>query len=75
MTKVQKYRDMQVHIVGTDLSSAFDTIDRVKLLDILEPLISADELRMVKCLLADTTLELKMYGVETEKFHSNVGSP
>ena len=75
LAKVQLYVDLKVFIVGTDLSSAFDTIDRQKLLQIVESLIDEDEMRMLKCLLSRTELELKMPDAKTEPFPSNVGSP
>ena len=75
IAKIQIYVNMKLFIVGTDLSSAFDTIDRNELINVLSTIIGPDELRMSKCLLADTELELKMPGVDTESFKSNIGSP
>ena len=54
IAKVQKYIDLKLYIVGIDLSSAFDTINREKLLNILEPIINNDEHRMIRILLSNT---------------------
>ena len=75
IAKTQRYKGMKLYIVGIDLSSAFDTINREKLLQILAPLIGKDEYRMTKALLANTELELKMKNANTVSFKSNVGSP
>ena len=72
--RAQKY-DEEIHITGIDLSSAFDTILRQKLLDILETFLDEDEIRMIRLLLSNTTLEIKMNGVDTAPFESNIGSP
>ena len=57
------------------MSVAFDTIKREELLEILSTIIGDDELRMIRLLLSNTTLDVKMNGVETTKFQSNIGSP
>ena len=58
-----------------DLSSAFDTIDRHKLINLLENVIEHDELQMIKVLLNKTSLTIKMKGVTATPFETNVGSP
>ena len=76
IAKIQKYVKLKLFIVGIDLSSAFDTIDRNKLLDILKPIINNDEHRMIRILHSDTSLEIKMSNLNhQETFISNVGSP
>ena len=57
------------------MSSAFDTIIREELIHVLESIIHEDDVRMVRLLLTNTTLDMKISGVETEKFESNIGSP
>ena len=57
------------------MSSAFDTIKRSTLLEILHKFLNEDEMRMIRILLSNTTLELKMKDTETEMFKSNIGSP
>ena len=72
--KAQKYQ-IVIYITGLDMTAAFDTINREKLMNILTGIIGEDEIRMVRLLLSKTTLDVKVNGVETEKFTSNVGSP
>ena len=72
--KVQK-EHITVYITGLDMSSAFDTILREDLIKVLEYILHEDEIRMVRLLLSNTSLDIKISGVETEKFISNIGSP
>ena len=58
------------------MSSAFDTIDRQTLLDILREIIEEDEPRIIRFLLSDTTINTIINGATKEKpFESNIGSP
>ena len=51
IARVKKYQE-SFTILSIDLSSAFDTIDREKLLDILEDIVDKDELALIRYLLA-----------------------
>ena len=66
---------ISIYITGIDMSSAFDTIIREELVKILEQILHEDEMRMCRLLLSQTTLDVKINDVETEKFESNIGSP
>ena len=58
------------------MSAAFDTIDRATLLNILETIIEEDELRLVRFLLSNTCLNIRIGGTKEEKkFTSNIGTP
>ena len=71
-----KKEDVEIKITGIDMSSAFDTIDRQTLLDILREIAEEDELRIVRFLLSDTIINTKINGATKEKpFESNIGSP
>lgn len=63
-------------ILGLDMSSAFDTIDREKLIHVLENIqgISKDDLIMIKKLLKDTKLKIS-FGQQTRIVNTQVGSP
>ena len=74
IAKAQKEKE-KIYITGIDLSSAFDTIIREKLVIILERIIDKDKLKMVKFLLKDTKLQIKMSDVEPNTFDTNIGSP
>ena len=63
---------LTVHITGIDMSSAFDTIRREKLIEILKSFLDEDEVRIIRLLLSNTTLDI-MNNVETEPFTSNIG--
>ena len=62
-------------MTGIDLSSAFDTIVREKLIVILETILHKDKLQMVKFPLKDTKLQIKMSDIEPNNFNTNLGSP
>ena len=74
LAKVQEI-DIKIYIIGIDMSSAFDTIDRQKLVDICEAFLDEDEARIIRRLLSNTTLEVRVKGAETTPFISNIGSP
>ncbi|GFR64578.1 very-long-chain enoyl-CoA reductase [Elysia marginata] len=58
------------------MSSAFDTIDRNLLLHILKNIIREDEQRIIRHLLSNTELSIKLKGSsKTERFKSNIGTP
>ncbi|KAG6623384.1 putative EndonucleaseReverse transcriptase [Phytophthora cinnamomi] len=72
--RVQRYREVY-HILGIDLSRAFDTIDRAKLMDVLRSFLDDDEVRLIQLLLADTTLSLRSGSTTLNPFTSNLGTP
>lgn len=75
LAKVQKFQ-IQLFVTGIDMSAAFDTINRAKLLEIYEEIANEDENRLVKTLLTNTTLQIQIPGHDAPvPFNSNVGSP
>ena len=74
IARTQVYQE-QIYITGIDMSSAFDTIKREKLLEILSSFLENDELRIIRLLLSNTTLTIKLNNVKAEPFQSNTGSP
>jgi hypothetical protein len=74
--KALRYKVL-IRILGLDMSRAFDTIDRSKLLTILEciPGMPRDAGRLIRVLLADTSLQVEFNGILTEPFTSNIGTP
>ena len=71
-----KKEDVEIKITGIDMSSAFDTIDRQTLLDILREIVEEDELRIIRFLLSDTIINTRINAATKEKpFESNIGSP
>ena len=68
--------EINIYITGIDMSSAFDTIDRNILLEILQDILDEDELRLVRFLLSDTNISIKVKGATEEMpFLGNVGTP
>ena len=67
--------DEELCITGIDMTSAFDTIIRENIQEIFRSFLNEDEMRMVRVLLSNTTLEIKMNGVENFPFNTNIGSP
>ena len=57
------------------MSSAFDTIQRDKIMEIANEIFNEDEVRILRILLSETTLEIKIKGAQTTPFKSNIGSP
>ncbi|OQR89810.1 hypothetical protein ACHHYP_06032 [Achlya hypogyna] len=74
IARIRTYKEFFI-ILGIDLSRAFDTIDRHKLLEVLRGFLDNDDIRLVQMLLATTTLTLRLYGSSHETFATNVGTP
>ena len=74
IAKIQE-QDIDIFVTGIDMSSAFDTIYRDKVLEIAEEVMEEDEVRILRILLSETTLEVKVNGAESKPFKSNIGSP
>jgi hypothetical protein len=57
----EKYAE-RIHIMGIDLSKAFDYIDRSILMQILEEnkIATEDELRLIQYLISETKLQMKI---------------
>ena len=62
--------------MGIDMSRAFDTIKRRRILDVLELAgCDEDELRLVRLLLADTKLRVRVKSAHSAVFETSIGSP
>ena len=66
---------VKVYATGIDMSSAFDTISRHKIIEIAGRVMNEDETRMLHLLLSDTTLEVKVDKSTSTPFTTNIGSP
>ena len=55
------------------MSSAFDTIQRGQLIDIAKEILNKDEIRILRVVLAETTLKVKVENATP--FESNIGWP
>ena len=74
LAKVQEY-NITIYVSGIDMSSAFDTIKRDEILKLAESILQEDETRILRVLLSNTTLEVRVEGAITQPFTSNIGSP
>ena len=72
--KAQRHR-VTVEFLGIDLSRAFDTIRRDKLLDTLQTFLDESELRMIRFLLADTSLQPRLSTGDCLAFATTIGTP
>ena len=62
--------------MGIDMSQAFDTIKRSETLDVLHQAgCNNDELRLVRLLLADTRLKVRVKTAHSAEFETTIGSP
>ena len=72
--KAQRQR-VTVELLCIDLSRAFDSIRRDKLLEVLQSFLDEPELRMIRFLLAATSLEPRLYTGDCHAFASTIGTP
>ena len=70
----QKYEE-QFHVMGIDMSKAFDCLDREFILSTAQELLEEDEMRILLYLLSNTTLTAIIGGQEGEKFYTTIGTP
>ncbi|OQR88206.1 hypothetical protein ACHHYP_07064 [Achlya hypogyna] len=69
-----RYKQVR-NIIRSDISEAFDSIDRVKLLQVLEEFLDEDGVRLVQMLLFETTLTIRPNDHLGREFQNNVGTP
>ena len=68
--------EIELDIAGVDMSKAFDTVDRIKLLTILREIGTPEsEINIIAVLLSNTTFHIKMCKKFGEKFVVNIGVP
>ena len=72
--KAQRQR-VSIEFLGIDLSGAFDTIRRDKLLDTLHTFLGESDLRMIRLLVTDTSLEPRLSTGECHAFATSIGTP
>ena len=66
----------EFHMLGIDLSRAFDTVDRKRLLEVTSRITSSNDVcRMVHALLDNTTLQVRVGKSLADQFKATVGTP
>ena len=68
-------KNYTTHILMMDMSKAFDTIDRATIIEELKEVVEIDELHMIKLLLEDVELIVKIGKRNSEPFKTNIGAP
>ena len=74
LAKVQEY-NIKIYVTGIDMSSAFDTIHRYKVLEIAERILDEDGVRILRILISNTSIEIKVKGAKTKPVKTNIGAP
>ena len=72
--KTQRFQK-SFRVLGIDMSRAFDTIRRDKLLTVLETFVNDSELRIIRMLLAETTLQPRLKRGKGSTFATTIGTP
>ena len=62
-------------VSSIDISSAFDIIQRLKILETCSKLFSEDDLSIIRCLLSGTCLKMKVNDKTSKSLSTNVGVP
>ena len=66
--------DFTIFILMLDMSKAFDSIDRRKLMEYLSEILEDDELYMLNLLINDVVINVEMGEEKGKNIHTNVGS-
>jgi hypothetical protein len=74
IARIQKFNEI-IKILGIDMSRAFDTILRQKILDSLKSIIKEDSWRIIQKLLTNTTIKVKIANKYSTPFKTNIGAP
>lgn len=68
-------KNSEIEIMLLDMSKAFDTVNRNKLLEDLSKIIDQDELHIIKLIIDDVILRVKNGDVTGNEFETNIGIP
>ena len=68
-------QDYTIHLLMLDMSRAFDTIDRGKLLTDLTQILETDEVHLVSLLVTNVKLQVKYNNTTGPQFTPDIGSP
>ena len=61
-------------VLGIDMSKAFDTIQRDCLLEVLQSFLDEDEMRMIRVLLAGTTISVRFGCATSDAIETTIGT-
>ncbi|KAK2189616.1 hypothetical protein NP493_101g06026 [Ridgeia piscesae] len=74
VAKCQRYKYV-IEILGIDMSRASDTICREKLLSILHSFLDTDNAQIIRLLLSETNLTVRVDDALSAPFNTTVGTP
>jgi len=72
--KTQRYKCI-INILGIDMSRAFDTIHRDRLLTVIGQFLQEDDVRLIRYLISNTHLQVRVGSQESDSFATTVGTP
>ena len=72
--QTQRYKQV-LEILEIDMSRAFDTIHRDRLMEVLKTFLDEDELHLIRLLLSGTSLEARVNGSKPIPFSTTIGTP
>ena len=67
--------DYAINILLMDMSKAFDTVKRGKLIEQLKDILQPDELHLILLLIKDISLQVRYNGTLGKNFKTNIGVP
>ena len=72
--KAERFK-WQCTVLGMDMSKAFDTVQRGRLVEVMKQIVNTDEVRMVEMLLHNTRLRVKIKNALSAEFPTSIGIP
>ena len=75
MSSTAQNKQWTFHAMCIDMSRAFDTIDRGKLLTVMESFVDEDSKRLIRVLLANTTAKVRVERAHSDSFTLFKGTP
>ena len=67
-------QDMKIYVTGIKMLSAFNTVQRDQLSDRAKEISNEDKIRILRILLDETTLEVKVENAQAATFEPNIDS-
>ena len=67
-------QDMKIYVTGIKMLSAFNTVQRDQLSDRAKKISNEDKIRILRMLLDETTLEVKVENAQATTVESNIDS-
>ena len=77
LVSLTRVYEVEINDLGIDLSRAFDTVIRSKLIDLVDknPILNDDDKRLIRYLLADNHFRVRCSSAVSPPFTTNMGTP